>query len=75
VEIRVDRRLSLYSESIFLSVYESLKNIPLIFHQEEMDEFAKVHKTGIRQKVIFLLHTTTIFNSWMWIRVMDLTLI
>jgi hypothetical protein len=48
VEIRVDRRLSLYSESLFLSVYESLKNIPLIFHQEEMDEFVKVQKAGIR---------------------------
>ncbi len=46
MEIRVDRRLSLYSESIFLSVYESLKNIPLIFHQEEMDEFVKVQKAG-----------------------------
>jgi hypothetical protein len=53
VEIRVDRRLSLYSEAIFLSVYESLKNIPLIFHQEEMDEFVKVQKTGKRTESHF----------------------
>jgi len=46
----VDRWLSLYSETIFLSVYESLKNIPLIFHQEEMDEFVKVQKAGQNRK-------------------------
>jgi hypothetical protein len=65
VEIRVDRRLSLYSESIFLSVYESLKNIPLIFHQEEIDEFVKVQKAGQNTESDFLLHTTTyrILNS------------
>jgi hypothetical protein len=46
VEIRVDQRLSLCSEQIFLSVFESLKNISLIFHEEEMEEFAKVEKPG-----------------------------
>ena len=46
VTIRVDQRLSLRSEQMFLSVYESLKNITLIFHQEEMEELAKVERPG-----------------------------
>lgn len=49
IEIRVDKGLSLLSERIFLSVYESLKNIAIIFLQEEMDEFTKNEKSGIRR--------------------------
>ena len=46
VEITVDPWLSLRSEKIFLSVFQSLKEITLLFHQEEMEEHARAEKPG-----------------------------